>query len=66
MVTFTNHVCISFSFQTFKTNTGKILYEGAILGHVGVFANDVPRVCGGRNFLDNLNKCYEFDIYSNK
>ena len=52
--------------RAYQYEDGSIKNEGEMLGHVGVFAQDAPRVCGGKNAFDNLNTCYEFDATVNR
>ena len=56
----------NFPFQKFEESTGKTVYDAEMLGHVGIFANDAPKVCGGKNFRDHLNTCYEFNTSTNR
>ena len=52
--------------RAYQYEDGSIKNEGEMLGHVGVFAQDAPRVCGGKNAFDNLNTCYEFNATVNR
>ena len=52
--------------KAYKYEDGTIKNEGEMLGHVGVYANDAPRVCGGKNSFDNLNACFEFNSDVNR
>lgn len=52
--------------KAFQLEDGSIESEAEMLGHVGVFANGAPRVCGGLNAFEFLDKCYEFDSTSNR
>ncbi len=53
-------------FQAYQYEDGSVDNEGEMLGHVGIFANDAPRVCGGKNAFDNLDKCYQLDTTTNR
>ena len=52
--------------KAFRFQDGTEKNEGEMLGHVGVYAKDAARVCGGKNAFDNLDKCYEFDATVNR
>ena len=45
---------------------GEVLKESEVLGSTGQFVNGAAIVCGGKNFLDNLNTCLEFHPAENK
>ena len=45
---------------------GEVLKESEVLGSTGQFVNGAAIVCGGKNFLDNLNTCLEFHPTENK
>ena len=47
--------------QAFQFPDGFIANEADMLGHIGVFTKDAPRVCGGKNTFGLLTTCYEFN-----
>ena len=40
--------------------------EGTLLGGIGVFTKEAPILCGGRNGIDTLKTCWEFNYNINK
>ena len=45
---------------------GKTYYEGDALGMTGQFTKGAAIICGGKNKLDNLNACYEYNHTQNE
>ena len=52
--------------QAFQFPDGFIANEADMLGHIGVFTKDAPRVCGGKNTFGLLTTCYEFNSITNR
>ena len=56
-----------FGQQLYKYNIyNNIYYEGEALGMTGQFTNGAAIICGGKNKLDNLNACYEYNHIQNE
>ena len=45
---------------------GETSYEGDALGMTGQFTKGAAIICGGKNTLDNLNACYEYNHTQNE
>ena len=41
-------------------------YEGDALGMTGQFTKEAAIICGGKNRIDNLNTCYEYNPIENE
>ena len=41
-------------------------YEGDALGMTGQFTKEAAIICGGKNGIDNLNTCYEYNLIENE
>ena len=55
-----------FERQAFQFKDGSIENEANMLGHVGIYSQDAPRVCGGKNTFGQLDTCYELDTDTNR
>ena len=55
-----------FERQAFQFKDGSIENEANMLGHVGIYSQDAPRVCGGKNTFGQLDTCYELDTNINR
>ena len=55
-----------FERQAFQFKDGSIENEANMLGHVGIYSQDAPRVCGGKNTFGQLDTCYELDTDINR
>ena len=42
------------------------LNEGDALGMTGQFVNEAAIICGGKNSIDNLNTCHEYNHIENE
>ena len=47
-------------------NENKTIYDGDALGMTGQFTNEAAIICGGKNGIDNLNTCYEYNPIENE
>ena len=56
--------------KSVKPNIGRSIwlgeYEGDVLGLTGQFTKEAAIICGGKNWIDNLNTCYEYDHIQNE
>ena len=55
-----------FEWQAFQFKDGSIENEANMLGHVGIYSQDAPRVCGGKNTFGQLDTCYELNTDTNR
>lgn len=46
--------------------TGILEKEGEVIGLTGYFSKEAAIMCGGKNFLENLNRCFEFNPETNE
>ena len=47
-------------------NDNETFYEGDALGMTGQFTKEAAIICGGKNGIDNLNTCYEYNPIENE